>query len=270
MPLRKNIAAGLALVWSLCAPAAGFAQERIVPRAQLDSLADPPTAAGSRVMRFEQRQIDIGTLNEDDAPAQYRFRWHNDSDTPLVVTRVQTTCGCVAASCDRQPVGQGASGTVAVTFYPKRHPGPFRRKVFVFTQLSDRLPTAVLELTGEVTPSVLPTHDYPYVRGPLRLKQQEVRIGGERRQVERIECLNAGTEPLRIEADSRLLPPYVTLECDPATIDPGQSADLIVRFDPAQAAGPLPQRLPLLLEGIQLPPSQRTISIRFGSDATNK
>lgn len=239
----------------------------IVPQARMDSLAHPATAAGGEVMRFETRRIDTGTIGEEDAPSSYTFRWRNDGAQPLVITRIETTCGCTTASHDRQPIAAGAEGEVVVTYNPRRHPGHFLRKIFVYTQLSEKKPTAVLELSGAVTPAILPTDDYPYVRGSLRLKQQEVRIEGTRRQVERIECLNAGGEPLRIAADTLLLPKGFAVGTEPETIAPGEVGDLVIRFDPAQCSGRVPERVPLLLEGLRLPPSQRTIYIRFGGNA---
>lgn len=119
------------------------AQIRIVPRAKLDSLAHPATAAGgAEAMRFERTLIDAGHIGEDDLPPVYTFRWRNTGGKPLVVTRVQTTCGCAAASWDKKPVAPGGEGAVTVTYRPKGHPGVFDRRIFVYTQLSDKEPTA--------------------------------------------------------------------------------------------------------------------------------
>ena len=173
-------------------------------------------------MRFLETHIDAGRIGEDDLPPSYTFRWTNDGDAPLVITRVETTCGCAVPSFDRQPVLRGGEGSVTVTYHPRRHPGNFHRRIFVFTQLSAQRPTAILDLTGHVTPSsALPAADYPYAMNGLRLKQREVRMDGTQRRTERIACLNAGRQPLRITADSLLLPPYVRFECEAATLEPG-------------------------------------------------
>lgn len=236
----------------------------IVSQAALDSLAHPVVVSGGEAMRFESTTLTVGSLDEDAAPAAHTFRWRNEGTTPLVVTRVETSCGCVRADFSKAPVSPGEWGEIAVAYRPKGHPGFFRRRILVFTQLSARQPSAVLELTGRVIPSLRPTADYPCVMGALRLKQQSVRIEGDRRQSERIECFNAGDEPLTIRADSRLLPEYLRFECEPTRIDPGSTADLVIRFDPAHAAAELPRQLPILLEGLSLPPSQRTLQVVFG------
>lgn len=255
----------IAILWlaALCAAGAVRAESPAGSRERLDSLLHPATAPGGSAMRFDRTQIDAGRIGEDDTPPSYTYRWRNAGDRPLVITRIRTTCGCAVPSWSREPVRPGGEGTVTVTYRPKRHPGSFQRKIFVFTQLSDKLPTAVLELTGHVTPSVLPTADYPYGMGPLLLKQVTIGIGGRQLQSERIECLNAGDEPLRITADRRLLPAWLRFETEPAVIEPGKTGDLVIRFDPGQAPRQLPAQQPVILEGLDLTPGQRTIRIRI-------
>ena len=184
-------------LWTVTAATPLCGQIRIVPRAKLDSLAHPATADGAQAMRFERTQIDAGHIGEDDTPPSYTFKWHNEGTAPLIITRVQTTCGCAAATYGRQPVRTGGEGTVTVTYHPKGHPGSFDRRIFVYTQLSDKMPTAILHLTGTVIASELTDGDYPYAMGTLRLKQQSVRFAREGLQSERIECRQSHAATLR-------------------------------------------------------------------------
>lgn len=235
-----------------------------IPRERLDSLANPATAPGGEAMRFDATRIETGDMAEETAPRTYTYRWRNAGDRPLVITRIETTCGCAKAGYDKHPVRAGERGEVKVTYHPKGHPGDFRRKIFVYTQLSDKQPTAILELTGHVTAAVLPTHDYAHAMGALLLKQRTVRLTGTQIQTERIECLNAGKEALKLTADAKLLPEYLVFECDPETLEPGKTGDLVIRFDPAKAPQKLPAWVPVMLEGITLPPSQRTLRVEIG------
>ena len=183
---------------------------------------------------------------------------------PLVVTRVQTTCGCAAASWDKKPVAPGGEGAVTVTYRPKGHPGVFDRRIFVYTQLSDKEPTAILSLRGAVTASVRTDDDYPHAMGALRLKQRTVRFGRtDKVQSERIECLNAGDKPLTPACDEGFAATGLSFACEPATLAPGAKGDLVVRFDPAKAPQPL-RRTPLPVGGPDVPPSQRMLWIEFG------
>lgn len=253
---------GMAAALAAATPARG--QFHIVPRQRLDSMANPSLADGAQAMRFVSKRIDTGRIGEDDGPKSYRFEWQNAGNTPLVVTRVTTTCGCAVAAWDRQPVKPGEKGQITVTYHPKGHPGSFARKIFLFTQLSAKAPTAVLELTGEVIPSARPTYAYPHARGNLLLKQEEIRLDPSRKAVERIECLNGGSDTLRISIDTRILPPCIRAEFSPAVLLPGAIGEVTVSFDPA--SGHAPQRVPVFLRGVGLPPSQSAVMLRFDSD----
>ena len=235
---------------------------RIIPREVLDSLAHPVAATDSPV-RFEVARIDLGTIDEEDEPKAVRFVWHNAGDEPVVITRVQTGCGCAVATYDRRPVQPAGEGAITVTYHPKGHPGPFERKILVYAQPVGEGIAAVLTLTGRVTPSAKPTHDYPYAMGPLRLKQQQVRMRGTVRSIERIEVLNAGEAPLHLTVDRRLLPDYVTVRFEPETIEAGAVGDIEIGFDPTQLRTALPKRVPMVLEGLALPPSRRTLYLQF-------
>lgn len=253
----------LTVVLAMAACGTLRAQEfRILPRELLDSVANPVAAADSP-MRFEQSRMDAGTIGEDDAPSEYVYRWRNDGERPLVITGVKTGCGCVTAAYDKNPVAAGEESTLCVTYNPKGHPGRFNRKISVYTQLS-MAPSAVLELSGSVTPSEMPVHEYRHAFGPLRLKQTRVRIDGSGRSAERIEVLNAGGEELRIAADSEALPAYVRVMCEPDTIRPGAKADIEIAFDPADVGTALPEKVPVVLKGLDLPAESRTIWVYFG------
>lgn len=180
---------GMAAALGAAFPVRG--QFHIVPRQRLDSMANPALANGAQAMRFVAKRIETGPIGEDDGPKNYRFEWQNVGDKPLVITRITTTCGCAAPSWDRQPVKPGEKATVTVTYHPKGHPDSFTRKIFLFTQLAANAPTAILELSGELT----------------------------------------------------------------------------VRFDPT--AGRAPQRVPLFLRGVGLPPSQSAVTVYF-DPATNE
>lgn len=254
---------GAATVLLTVAPVQG--QIRVIPRERLDSLAHPSLAKGCEAMQFERLNINTGDIGEDDGPKSYTYRWKNTGKTPLVITRVNTTCGCTIPSYDRQPVLPGAASEVTVTYHPKGHPGRIQRKIFLFTQLSANLPTAILELTGQVVPSTRPTYAYPYAKGKLLLKQQELSFEASELRTESIECLNGGDDTLRVEVDRQMLPPCIKAVFSPEELAPGGLGELIVRFDPA--AGRAPQRIPLFLKGLGVAPGQSSITIRIASDS---
>ncbi len=234
-------------------------------RAKMDSIARPPRAAGHEAMRFERERIDVGKIAEAAEPPSYRFIWCNEGSTPLVVTRITTSCGCLTTTFDKRPVPAGGTGSLTATYHPRRHPGHFDRRIFVYTQLSERQPTAILSLTGTVSPDADRSADYPVAVGSLRLRRGEVRFEGDRVQTERIACYNVGERPLLLRADTLLTPSCITLTGDPERLEAGAEGDLVIRFDPAKVSGRLPARAVLVIEGVEVPPRQRTVKLRFGS-----
>lgn len=230
---------------------------------KLDSLANPVTDISGRYMEFESKVIDTGVINEDGGPVKFSFVWTNRGETPLTVLRVTTGCSCAAPHFEMAKIASGESSKIDVTYYPKGHPGSFSRKFSVFTDQSGPKPAVVLELKGEVNPAVLPVWDYPFAMGPLLLKRKEVRMSGKTVQTERILCLNAGDKPLTITAESALLPPCLEVWCEPQVIMPSEEADLVVMFRPEKAIQSMPEDIPVIINGLDLSPSKRTIRVLF-------
>lgn len=107
--------------------------------------------------------------------------------------------------CIRQRAcGRGGEGNGYGNVPPERASGAFRQRIFLYTQLDDTRPTAVLTLAGEVIPSTRPTYAYPHAKGSLLLKHDEVAFAASHRGVESIECLNGGDDTLRIAPEEEL------------------------------------------------------------------
>lgn len=210
-------------------------------------------------LRFETRTLDLKTLSEDDAPSVHRFPYVNDSDQPVVILRVETTCGCAKPAYVREPILPGARGEVAVTFYPRGRSGVLNRSVYVYTSASTE--PVQLTLRGNVTPTTDRFAAYPYRKGTLRLKQEQVRFGRVRkpmRHIARIEVTNAGTRALHLSLMGA--PDYLEFRTEPSTIAPDSVADLVFVLNTAKLE-PGPLEFTVLLNGLPVPPSQRELRI---------
>lgn len=220
--------------------------------------------AGGRMMEFESCRIVTDTLKEDGGPYSFFFKWKNTGKEPLTVLRVATSCGCVVpSSFDRRRVKPGDDDSLGVVYYPKGHPGRFDRKIFVYTDRSGNEPAAKLELQGYVTPARMPVWNYPHSMGTLLMKQVKVRFSGRERQVERILCFNAGKKPMSPFAVKELLPDWMTVRFEPETIAPASEADMVISFDPSRAPSVLPDSFPVIVEGPDVPPSSRKVTVFF-------
>ena len=71
-----------------------------------------------------------GTIPEGEK-LNVSFRFRNTGTTPLVIGRVQPSCGCTIAEQPQEPIAPGAEGHISATFNSQGHPGANRKTLFV-------------------------------------------------------------------------------------------------------------------------------------------
>ncbi|MDX1628928.1 MAG: DUF1573 domain-containing protein [Fulvivirga sp.] len=67
------------------------------------------------VMTFEKEQHDFGEIYQGDK-VEHVFEFENTGNEPLIISNVQTTCGCTAPEWPRDPVAPGQTGKIKVVF----------------------------------------------------------------------------------------------------------------------------------------------------------
>ena len=80
--------------------------------------------------QWDKTLHDFGTFHESQGNRSCAFAVKNDGDSPLVLTRVLSSCGCTVAKYDTEPIMPGKSGTVEITYSPTGRPGPFEKAVW--------------------------------------------------------------------------------------------------------------------------------------------
>jgi hypothetical protein len=99
---------------------------------------------------FKEKEHDFGKINEKDGSVNYVFSFTNKGDAPLVVSRVQASCGCTNPVWTKDPIEPGKTGSISVTYNTAGRPGVFTKTITVFT--NDTQEQAVLIIRGEVIP----------------------------------------------------------------------------------------------------------------------
>ncbi len=255
------------LAFSLLLPGLGLAAQP--EREQLlNSIANLELSEAGRVMKFDATVLEVGEVAEDADPPEYVFTWTNEGDAPVTVLKVSSSCSCMVASFEKTPVAPGEKSSLKITYHPKGRLGAFNRRILVYTDQSLPKPAVALYLKGKVTPAEvqLPVWRFGYQMGSLYLKQKDLHLKGDARAVERIVCLNAGDTPLTIGIEAALLPPYISFSCEPETIPAGGEGELVITYDPSASGMRMLNVVPLVLTGLDLPPSQRTIRVIFDND----
>lgn len=124
------------------------AQLRILPKSQIDSIANPPLAQNAGTMHFDKVLIDGVRMSQEDAPRTFEYSFVNRGSSALVISRLVSTCSCAVATYDKRVVKPGERGVIRMTYNAKGRVGTNLQRVFVYTG-DNVLPTAILRL--EVT-----------------------------------------------------------------------------------------------------------------------
>lgn len=100
----------------------------------------------SKTIVWMNPEVDLGTI-EFDKPAVVAFNFKNNSDEPVVIKNVRTSCGCTAANYSNSLVKPGESSKIEVTYNAKSK-GFFSKTITVITSLKDE--GDILTLKGTV------------------------------------------------------------------------------------------------------------------------
>lgn len=83
------------------------------------------------------------------ADETFTFDFKNTGKTPIIISNVQTSCGCTTANKPTEPVAPGKSSSISVKYDTKRV-GDFVKTITVTTNVGDPV---VLTIKGKVAPN---------------------------------------------------------------------------------------------------------------------
>lgn len=196
----------------------------------------PLVAAGKGVPTWVSMEHDFGTFAEERETLSCVMRVVNTGDTALVITRVQSTCGCTVASYSHEVMQPGDTGEVKITYSSRHIPGQFEKRVFVYT---NGVPArSVLTIRGNVIGRPETVKElYPVSVGPVSLNTALLPLGEMKRGrglVGYVSGYNTSDDTVRVTTDT--LPPYLSAHAVPAVLPPGGLFILSVYFE----SGPAP------------------------------
>ena len=109
----------------------------------LDSLAvkDMP------VLKFAKTRHDFGTAKAD-TQITIRFEFRNEGNVPLMIHKVDVSCGCLSAEFPKQPTLPNEKGTVSVKIDTRNLPGAFNKTLFVKSNATEDV--ILLRIVGQI------------------------------------------------------------------------------------------------------------------------
>jgi hypothetical protein len=79
---------------------------------------------------------DFGKIQEGQM-LEVSFRFRNTGSKPLVIERVQPSCGCTVAEQPKEPIPPGAEGQIKATFNSQGKSGINHKSLNVFANMKD-------------------------------------------------------------------------------------------------------------------------------------
>lgn len=98
--------------------------------------------------KFEKETHDFGKIPQG-KPVSVDFKFTNVGEEPLIISTVESTCGCTVPKYTNTPVLKGQSGVITVTFNAAAVQPSFAKAVTI--KSNARTPVKLLYIKGEVT-----------------------------------------------------------------------------------------------------------------------
>lgn len=221
-------------------------------------------------IKFEENEHNFGKFKEELGPQTTSFEFTNTGSSPLVLTKVTSSCGCTTPGWTKQPVPPGGKGYVKATFNPRNMRGRFNKSVIVYTNGQPNM--VVLRITGEVIPRVpTVTEMYPYHVGGVRLRTNHLsfaQVPNNNKRIRVVEVINTSNEPQRITFEN--VPEHVSLNVKPEVLKAGEKGVIEGTYDAGKKNdwGFVVDRFRILVNGEHVPNNYFLTSATITEDFT--
>lgn len=98
------------------------------------------------VIKFKTEVIDYGTIIQNSNGTRL-FTFTNTGDAPLLITKVNTTCGCTVPKYSKAPIMPGSAGELEIKYDTKRL-GAFTKTVTVISNAEGG--NKILKIKGNI------------------------------------------------------------------------------------------------------------------------
>ena len=116
-----------------------------------DLVTNPKSATPSNgkeaSITFDKAEHDFGTVLQGEV-VTYSFHFTNTGSAPLIISNVNTSCGCTIGDFSREPIAPGKDGYIKASYDSKGHQGMQRRSLTVVSNTNPN--ETVLHLKANV------------------------------------------------------------------------------------------------------------------------
>ena len=179
---------------------------------------------------FDERVYDFGLVSREDLP-HHRFTFTNTGQADLIISEVDSSCGCTAALLSAETIPPGGLGEIDVSFNPQGRRGKQKQTVSVYSNAENE-PIAQLTVKGTVMAAVDVSPDRVLFGS----------VNNQQATTKRIRVLDSGEGTLKIthiETSS----PFLTTEVGPVHLGKVINYDVKVTLQPGIRMGKFQETL---------------------------
>lgn len=107
-----------------------LAQELVLPEKM--TIAEAKSIVFGAQITFKEPKKDFGNIKQGDV-IEHTFPFENTGNLPLVISNVQTTCGCTATEWPTEPIAPGDSASITARFDSYGKKGAQQKVISVFS-----------------------------------------------------------------------------------------------------------------------------------------
>jgi hypothetical protein len=122
------------LSFAFAAMAAGGAMAQQQIKTQVTAPQEQAKTGAS--INFEEKEFNFGEISQGDV-VEHTFKFTNTGNQPLVIERVDVTCGCTTPAWSKEPVMPGKSGFVTAKFNSAGKLGQQKKAITVHSNAAD-------------------------------------------------------------------------------------------------------------------------------------
>jgi len=187
-------------------------------------------------MVFSKIEHDFGTIYESDGLVTYKFEFTNNGDAPLILTKVEPTCGCTTPDWPKQPVMPKAKSYISATYDPHERPGTFYKSIKVSSNDPKKSMVEIF-IKGDVIPKDKTDNDiYPINVNGVRFNNINIafaKIKSTDTKKLSIEVFNSNTAEAILAFEG--IPAHVSIK-SPAKLKAKEKAKIEITYDAKKQA----------------------------------
>ena len=126
----KKIFLSLSLALLVAGGAAAQSPVKNQPSAPQENAKNGPS------ITFETSEHNFGEIKQGDV-VEHTFKFTNTGNQPLIIERVDVTCGCTTPSWTKEPIMPGKSGTITAKFNSAGKLGQQKKPITIHSNAAD-------------------------------------------------------------------------------------------------------------------------------------